>query len=184
MAYHATKTPIEHRDSLETPDYLIHRIAGFYGAEVDLACSESNQKLPFGLVSEKYDSLSVRWADYGSIGFCNPPYSNISPWIEKAIVEATENDFETVFLIPTPNGDKWADLLKNASSIEFITGRISFIDPITRQPKNGNNRGSCIALICPVGLITKTPEMWFVNRKKIEDDYKDDVLRELQDEQS
>lgn len=117
------------------------------------------------------DALSRDWCrDLEIMGhrlqttaWCNPPYSEPKKWIKKAWEEAQQG-FNSVFLIPTPNGeDVYRDyIFGKASEIIMINGRIAFIAPedfIIKGKKGkpdrhvkkgdempGNTRGSCFAV--------------------------------------
>lgn len=80
--------------------------------------------------------------------WCNPPYSNITPWVEKAI-EAQLAGRGTVMLVMCDPSVKWfAKAQKYASEIRFITnGRLAFHKNGIRQA--GNNKGSVIFVFDP-----------------------------------
>jgi hypothetical protein len=71
------------------------------------------------------DGLSQNW---GKRNYVNPPYSDIKPWIVKAIIEMKERQNMSVFLIPARfNTDYWFDLIwPNATEIRFIKAGIIF----------------------------------------------------------
>ena len=61
--------------------------------------------------------------------YCNPPYSNIEPFIKKGISEIKNgNAKKIVYLIPIRSDTKyWHDLIMNyATEIVFIRGRLNF----------------------------------------------------------
>jgi len=161
MGYLNSKTDPKYKDSWSTPDYIFNFLDKIYNFEVDLAASAENAKMrPY--LNEEANALGVDWSRIGHSGFCNPPYSNIKPWIEKAIEEA-ERGFTTVMLIPTPNGESYyEDLIINADTIIFIKGRVSFIGS-DGKPKSGNNRGSCI-VVFRKGLISSSPRVGSIDR--------------------
>jgi len=134
------------KDSLQTPPWLFDWLNSKYRFEIDLA-SDQNNKLCAESYDKKYDALSAIWFDPEFdilVGFCNPPYSKINPWIEKAIEEA-KFGFTTVFLIPDFNGEERFDLIsRHATTIIHLIGRVSFIRPDNGKPYTGNNRGSCV----------------------------------------
>ena len=104
------------------------------------------------------DALSKDWAEdaksripFGpAIGalWCNPPYSNIKPWVEKAI-EAQLNGRMTVMLVMCAPSVKWFSLAqKYASETRFVTdGRLAFLK--NGVPQKGNNKGSVIFVFDP-----------------------------------
>ena len=154
----SSRTPRSKRDNYRTPKVIYQWAEYYFGKfDIDLAASHDNT------LCDKYFSLQDNalyksWSRHGKKGWCNPPYSNIDPWILHAIVEM-ENNFETVFLIPTPNGEGRDTLLfRYASQIVFITGwydgnrgrsgRIPFTD-YDGIPTKFNMRGSCLVQFTP-----------------------------------
>ena len=137
------------RDRWMTPRGLYDWANRRYGFAYDLACTADNALA--GMMAP--DSLSVPWAISPDApvrwGFCNPPYSDIDPWVEKAW-EESQRGFGTVLLIPTPNGEarwgKW--VFGKASKIIFINGRVAFLRP-DGTPVPGNTRGSCFVIYEP-----------------------------------
>ena len=97
------------------------------------------------------DALSKDWAkdcDSPSL-WCNPPYSKIAPWIEKAI-DAQLNGTLVVMLVMCDPSVKWfARAIEYCSQVRFITnGRLSFVDG-DGVAKAGNNKGSVIFVFDP-----------------------------------
>lgn len=81
-----------------------------------------------------WDGLDVDWN--GNI-YCNPPYSNIKPFLEKAINEIKLGRCEiAVFLIPVRSDTKyWHDIImKECSEIRFIKGRLNFNESKSASP--------------------------------------------------
>ena len=99
------------------------------------------------------DALSKDWAKetntvLGRYLWCNPPYSKIGPWIDKAI-EAQKNGVGTVMLVMCDPSVKWfAKAIEYASEIRYIiNGRLAFLNNGTLQ--KGNNKGSVIFVFDP-----------------------------------
>ena len=100
---------------------------------LDAAASADNAKLPC-YVTPEMDGLVWPWA--GERVWCNPPYSDVRPWLEKAWAE---DDAELVVMILPANRTEqawWQDLVEpfrdregSPLSAEFIRGRIRFIGP-------------------------------------------------------
>lgn len=99
---------------------------------LDAAAAEHNAKLPrFFTVAD--DGLSQSW-DRERI-YCNPPYSNIRPWIEKAW---SETSALVVMLLPANRSEQtwWQELIEPSRDregsrlrVEFLKGRMRFIKP-------------------------------------------------------
>ena len=136
-----SNTPEAERDTWRTPKYVFGYAANLIGGiDFDTACDMDNYlSTPIFYGKGTSDALSVEWTNRC---WCNPPYSNITPWIEKAIA----SDAITVMLIPSPNGESYyRELIKNSHEIAIL-GRISFIGA-DGKPKNGNTRGSSLFII-------------------------------------
>ncbi|MBO7734501.1 MAG: hypothetical protein J6S67_18195 [Methanobrevibacter sp.] len=73
-----------------------------------------------------FDGLLIDWT--GDIVFCNPPYSNILPWVQKSYLESCFNGVTVVLLLPARTDSKWFHdfILPFCSEIRFIRGRLKF----------------------------------------------------------
>ena len=130
------------KDSLQTPRYIFDWLNSKYNFDVDL-CASDDHHFCDKYYTKENSCLNQIW-EPGGVGFCNPPYSDIDPFIDLAIQYASWN-FTTVFLIPDFNGEARFDKIpKHAKTIIHLIGRISFIRPDTGEAYVGNNRGSCI----------------------------------------
>lgn len=81
-----------------------------------------------------FNGLETEWI--GNI-YCNPPYSNIKPFIEKGIKEIKiGNAKKVVYLIPIRSDTGyWHDLIiPNAKEIRYIRGRLNFNDSKSPAP--------------------------------------------------
>ena len=59
--------------------------------------------------------------------FCNPPYSNIARWVEKAFTETKNNNTLVVMLIPSRTDTRYFhNYIYNRAEIRFIKGRLKF----------------------------------------------------------
>ena len=59
--------------------------------------------------------------------FCNPPYSKISDWVEKAFRETRNDKTLVVLLIPARTDTRYFhDYINNRAEIRFIKGRLKF----------------------------------------------------------
>ena len=97
-------------DNYPTPDWLMDLFKGYFD--------------PCPLYGEK-GGLELDWLDYN---YVNPPYSNPSPWVDKAIVEANKGKV-VVMLLPVDTSTKWfAKLIEAKAHIFWSNGRIRFTE--------------------------------------------------------
>ena len=74
------------------------------------------------------DGLRASWA--GRRVFCNPPYSEIDPWLEKSPEAAL-----AVFLLPARTDSRWWQVWAMAANeVRFIRGRLHFQGPSGGAP--------------------------------------------------
>ena len=67
--------------------------------------------------------------------FCNPPYSQIGKWVEKAYHEGHQDGTIVVLLIPARTDTKYFhDYILNRSEVRFIKGRLRFGDSRNSAP--------------------------------------------------
>ena len=75
------------------------------------------------------DGLSRKW---GNRVFCNPPYSNVVAFLEKA---TREHPAVCVFLVPARTDTAWFhDYILGRAEIRFIRGRLKFGNAKTGAP--------------------------------------------------
>lgn len=133
-------TPESIRDLWQTPHEIFNKLDEEFNFTCDVAASESNH-LCEKYFTESDDALINSW---GKVNWCNPPYSDITPWVEKAI-EQHKLGLTVVMLVPSDTSVKWFKLAyESCNEVRFISGRISFINADTQKPVNGNNKGSVL----------------------------------------
>lgn len=155
-------------DLWRTPPEVFNNLDREFVFLADTACTYENKLCPVGFTEEN-DSLSDPWLQrlknsYPFIGsnayvWCNPPYSDISPWVDKAI-EAQLDGLGVVMLLNQDTSVGWFyKALKYVSEIRFITGsekesggfsggRLAFIDE-NGKPASGNNKPQFILVFNP-----------------------------------
>lgn len=140
-------TPDSLKDEWRTPVEVFSFAEAVLGnIYFDTACTDEN-KLAMPIWKAAFndghtdDALACEWR---GIVWCNPPYSDIDPWVEKAISSRLAI---TAILIPSPNGEeRYNRIIANSHEIAII-GRLSFISPVTGNPVSGNTRGSSLFII-------------------------------------
>lgn len=117
-------------DDRATTDEVFAPLHERFGFTIDVAASASNAKLPRYFDADA-DGLSQPWG--GERVWCNPPYSDVRPWIEKAWAEGSEL---VVMLLPANRTEQgwWQDLVEpyrdrpgSPLTVEFLRGRIRFL---------------------------------------------------------
>lgn len=122
QVYPIGKSTPDHR----TPLDLFKSLGQF---TLDVAASSENALCEF-YFDEDDNGLNQPWIGYRV--WCNPPYSEISKWIKKAIHETQyeKNCDEVVFLLPARTCTKWFRMAwEHASRIAFVHGRLNFSGP-------------------------------------------------------
>lgn len=151
-----TQAQTTNKDSWSTPDPVFQALNAEFNFALDVCASHNNTKVSEAYLTEEEDSLSVDWYtkipphSQSNFVWCNPPYSNISPWVGKAI-EQTRYGVGTVMLVMSDHSVGWFSYaLSKASECRLITnGRLSFINPDTGLQQSGNNKGSAIFIFSP-----------------------------------
>ncbi len=119
---------------------------------VDVAASDHNAKLERYYTIEN-SGLEASWS--GERIYCNPPYSDIRPWLEKAWRETAADLI--VMLLPANRTEQgwWQQLIEGHRDkpgsplrVEFLPKRIRFLKP--GQKKIGPNErppfGCCLCI--------------------------------------
>lgn len=155
--YHDTKTPEVIRDLWQTPEFVFDYYDRRFEFDVDLAASESNA-LTGNFYSAEDSAFDVR--DFGKhcgSFWCNPPYSDIMPWVDLCLRASSESGRVSVMLIPADTSVKWfKKAFDNCTECHFISGRISFINSETGKPVNGNNKGSVVFIFDPLSPVNRS----------------------------
>lgn len=106
-----------------------------FGFTIDAAASAANARLPRFWTAED-DALSRWWL--GERVWCNPPYSNLEPWVAKANREWwSRRPRLIVMLLPANRTEQgwWQREVEryrfdeDGPRVEFLPGRLRFIRP-------------------------------------------------------
>ena len=127
------------KHDFRTPEYIFEGICKHLGNGFHLDVASSNEnKLCNWNFTEEDSAFDQKW--WGRV-WCNPPYNNIGPWVDKAITELDAgNCISVTFLIPASTCTFWFERLwARASQIVFLSGRIRFQGPhIHEEVKRAN----------------------------------------------
>lgn len=119
----------ESKHDFRTPQFIFEGAMDMFDVffTLDVAASNEN-RLCNWYMDEEMNALSQRW--WGHV-WCNPPYNDISPWVDKAICQLQEGNILTcTFLVPASTCTYWFEKLwSHAKQIIFISGRLKFEGP-------------------------------------------------------
>lgn len=120
-----------------------------FGFTIDVAAAAHNAKLPrFYTVQD--EGLMQDWT--GERVWCNPPYSSIEPWVEKAHSGGAEL---VVMLLPANRTEQgwWQRQVemqrrRGEIEVEFLPGRLRFLKPgqIEIKPNERPPFGCCLLI--------------------------------------
>ena len=111
-------------DEWETPQTLFDELNEEFRFNLDPCATQSTAKC------EKYftaddNGLTHSWGGYRV--FCNPPYSEISKWVEKCYREGVKDNTLVVMLIPSRTDTRYFhDFIYQRAEIRFVRGRVKF----------------------------------------------------------
>lgn len=141
-----------HVDDRTLPDGEFAKLNKRFRFTIDVAAAPHNARLPRFCAIES-SGLLVSWA--GERVYCNPPYSEIRPWIQKAWSEKHAEII--VMLLPANRTEQgwWQELIEpmrdqlySRLKVEFLPGRIRFLKPGQQQvgPNERPPFGCCLCI--------------------------------------
>jgi site-specific DNA-methyltransferase (adenine-specific) len=118
------------RNRLETPDELFNELDKEFHFTIDLCAHADNAKCPV-FYTEKDNAL---WQPWTGTCWCNPPWSDVKPWVLKAH-EAAQAGATVVMLLPVRSDlSYWHTVLLPHAEIRFLQGRTTFKGERGRAP--------------------------------------------------
>lgn len=143
--------PGHSRQDYGTPPELLNAIRkrlDILDFEFDLAADETNTVVSsqnyggdIGLVKNHFNiednSLTKDWHKWGGPKWMwlNPPFANITPWVEKAYKES-KLGAHIVVLVPTSFAEWWRDWVEGKCYITNLQGRVKFVGCPAAYPKD------------------------------------------------
>lgn len=114
-----------HSDEWGTPQEVFDELNSEFDFTLDPCASSENHKCE-RFFTKSDDGLRKPWG--GERVFCNPPYSEIDKWVEKAFCESRQDGTVVVLLIPARTDTRYFhNFIYHRSEIRFIKGRLKFI---------------------------------------------------------
>ena len=119
-------------DEWSTPKALFDELNEEFGFTLG-PCSTSDNHLCDKYYTIQDNGLQQDWK--GERVFCNPPYSEISKWCEKAFYESKNPNTLIVMLIPSRTDTRYFhDYILHRTEIRFVKGRLKFGDSKNSAP--------------------------------------------------
>lgn len=126
------------RDCWATPPELAKNLIEEFGCTWDAACDNDNCVFPGLVVPPQWDGITSL-KTYERPAWCNPPYSDIQPWVSAACLRAGDMFAVTVMLLPVRTGRRWFLSAVEAPALRelsFFWGRIEFLPPPGVEPSS------------------------------------------------
>ena len=119
-------------DEWETPQPIFDGLNSEFHFTLDPCATAENHKCET-FFTIKQNGLLQNWG--GQTVFCNPPYSEIGAWVEKAFRESRKDNTTVVLLIPSRTDTKYFhNFIYQRAEIRFVRGRIKFGDSKNSAP--------------------------------------------------
>lgn len=171
--YGGSNTPVEIRDSWQTPMWLWNPLNDIYHFDIDVAASHENH-LCDNYFTIEHDALNRDWVTSGdsvrSSVWCNPPYSKTGNWVDKAAIETKKSTWNRiVMIVPADTSTKWFQkALETCSEIILLVGgRVNFVRADTKEEVKGNTKGSMLLIWC--GITTGNCNITHLDIKKLKE---------------
>ena len=163
MNLNNTTTPESEQDCAQTPWWFIKSLEDYTNLSIDFdVCAASNTAKAHDYYSlndgdDSVDGLDP-FCDWGRTNYCNPPYSDIKPWVEKSWLESGRGN-TTLMLIPDKTEVGYTrEARECADTVIHMPFRLNFLRPDGSEflDKNGKKQGPkfpvCIYIFTPQGL--------------------------------
>lgn len=111
-------------DDYPTPPEIINPLIEAFHFDLDAAASPHNAKAPT-FFTARQDGLKQDWTKFKAV-WVNPPFSDITPWIEKAEETAMHGTL-VVVLSPASTDTEWFQWHGMNADIVFVKERVRFV---------------------------------------------------------
>ena len=129
------------KDCWQTSLELFKPIDDKYNFEVDVCASQENSLCKYYWTVGD-DCLQQDWSDVSGFVWCNPPYSNPLPFVEKC-----QQYGYAVMLLNQDTSTKWAKIVfEKASKVILLSDRVRFINPVTLEVGKSNPKCQMIVI--------------------------------------
>lgn len=154
----AKRGALDKVDDRRTPRSLFDPLNEEFGFTLDAAASRENALCKHYFTLED-NALSRQWL---GVVWCNPPYSNLAAWVEKAFWAIWRKEAATVVMLLPANRTEqawwqdWIEMPRRRGEVEvrFLRGRLRFDTPdhdYTKQPKGNRPPFGVVLVILRAG---------------------------------
>lgn len=130
--------PGRSRQDFQTPSEFLAAVKHKLGIEaftIDVAADEENTAAEVWWAEED-DALAQDWAQGEGWAWCNPPFGDLQPWVEKAYLESCHGA-QVAMLVPAGVGSNWwRDHVHGVARVLLLNGRLTFVGQPTCYPKD------------------------------------------------
>jgi len=119
------------KQDVATPVELIYAVEEVFGKiDFDLAASKKNSKAGKTFFSRADNSLARDWevaVGTSGVGWLNPPYADIEPWVAKA-ASYSSSPMTILVLVPASVGSVWwRKYVHDEAEVLFLSPRVRFV---------------------------------------------------------
>lgn len=169
-----SNTPEEEKDLAQTPEWFVRSLEKYLRItfDLDVCALERTSKCPkwYSLAEDGVNALQTSWFDKN---FCNPPYSDILPWVHRAGIQAmTGKATLSALLIPDkPETDYTRTARAICDTVIHMPFRLQFLRPDGTPfvDKKGSKQGPkfpcAVYLFTPWGLTSPVRDVYHDFRK-------------------
>lgn len=114
-----------------------------FSPTLDVCATDENSQLD-NFFTKKENGLIQNWnEDF----WMNPPYSEITQWMDKAYESWKKNNVNGLILVYSKTDTKWwHKYVEGIAEVHFIKGRVRFMTPDGEQAKNSAPYPSCFII--------------------------------------
>ena len=135
------------RDDWTTPPEVFDPVNEMVRFDLDACATNLDVARVDPFINPRIDALRVKWSDYGSRVWCNPPYGyGIKHWFAKAAQEASTLDRLVLLTYANTDTAYWHTHVAgclDAEAVVFIKPRVQFILP-GEAKRSGAPKGSAL----------------------------------------
>ena len=122
------------RQDIQTPPDFLRAVRSRYMVDFKLdAAASATNAVAESFYTEEQNGLTNPWASWT---WCNPPYSDVEPWVKKAYSER-KLGIGSFLLLPASVGSNWWKFwVHGKAHAILLNGRITFIGQKDPYPKD------------------------------------------------